>query len=200
MKDLTLPAWEQFLSKFERGVMRPNRYEIEFNLPKGIVSTSGGELIDKRAVFGVIQLQSGQLNAGGRINVKCHTATVPQRTLQSFTIKQNITPFSVPYSAVYDPVTFSFYADANGDTRKFFDIWQRTAINVKSNTTNFYDEYTSDVVMKILDRENIPSYAVRLYGAYPISVGPLELSYASNDAFQTIMTTMSYRYWEEVSL
>lgn len=191
-------AWFSFLSHFQRGVMKPNLYEIRFNLPAGvqkpIVSVEQGVSGSALRTFNSV------LNGNGGINVKCHTATFPQRTLQSFEIKQNTTPFRVPYSAIYDPVTFSFYSDSTGDTRRYFDSWQRTVCNVRSNTMNFYNEYTADVDMLIHDDAGNTTYGVRLFEAWPLSVGPLDVSYSQVDNYQTIVTTMAYRRWVELDL
>lgn len=173
----------QFLSHFKGGMMKPNRYVVEFHLPPGVSSS-----------------EERRLNGGGGINIKCHTAMFPQRTLQTSELKQNTNPYRVPFGVMYDPVTFSFYSDASGDTRSYFDMWQQAAIHLTSHTLNFYKEYVSDISMWILDEAGRKRYGVKLIEAYPISVGAMDVSYSQANNFQTVICTMSYKRWEEIDL
>lgn len=191
--------WQDFLSHFSKGVMKPNLYEVVFNLPPGVnVNTS--PVVETGIGSGTMARIQSMMNSVGSINVKCHTATFPQRTMQTFEIKQNTTPFRAPFSAVYDPVTFSFYSNASGDTRTYFDIWQRAVFNVRSNTMNFYKEFTSDIELYVHNDAGKRTYGVKLFEAWPLSVGPLDVSYSQVDNYQSVVTTMAYRRWEQLVL
>ena len=191
---------EQFLAHFSKGILKPNRYVVDFFLPRGIAATVDPKLkVNQKSTESGIKAADSELNLRGGINIKCHTMTWPQRTLQTYELIQHSSPYRVPYSQMYDPVTFSFYADATADTRRYFDIWQRSAVNIRSNTMNFYDEFTSNVRLSALDDSGKETYAVMLYEAYPLSVGAMEASYSQSNNFQTTIATLTYRYWEEVS-
>lgn len=183
-----------FLSHFRNGIMKPNRYEVEFNLPIGVSQAISG--VNPEVTVAGLMLTQNKYNSKGGVNIKCHTATLPQRTLQTWETMHNASPIRVPYSQVYDPVTFSFYADGNADTRWFFDLWQQAAVNVKTNTMNFYDEYTSNVTITVLNEADKPVYGVTLFDAYPLSVGAMDLSYSQNNNYQTVVATLTYRRWE----
>lgn len=186
----------KFLSHFQRGVMRPNKYLVKFTLPDGVNASS--QFIDQRVRRGNIQREEARYNSVGSINIKCHTALFPQRNLITAERLQNSSAFRVPYSQAYDPVTFSFYADANADTRRYFDLWQNAVINVRSNTLNFYNEFTSNVEMWNLDESGTPTYGVRLEEAFPIAIGAVDVSYSNSGTFQTIISTLQYRRWAEI--
>lgn len=186
----------KFLSHFQRGLMRPNKYLIKFNLPGGV--DAANTFVDERARKGRIQLEEAHYNSIGSINIKCHTANFPQRNLMTAERLQNSSAFRVPYSQAYDPVTFSFYSDADGDVRRYFDLWQNTVINVRSNTLNFYNEFTSGIEMWSLNEAEQPTYGVRLEEAYPIAVGSVDISYGNINAYQTITTTIQFRRWVEI--
>lgn len=188
----------QFLNHFNKGMMKPNRYMIEFNLPAGVGDTDDWEMIGDFASDSSMRTEQMRLNRTGGVNIKCHTAMFPQRTIQTTELKQNTNPYRVPHSAIYDPVTFSFYADAEGDTRHFFDVWQQAAINIRNHTLNFYREFVSDVKMYSLDESGRPRYGIKLIEAYPLSVGAMDISYAQANNFQNVVCTLTYRYWEEI--
>jgi len=186
-------VWE-FLSYFKRGVGRSNRYRVEFVLPRGIPADTVGA--NGEAKEGTIQQMHSRFNSGrGGVNIKCHTATFPQRSMLTVGLNQNSAEFRVPYSATYDPVTFSFYADSEMDTRDYFEIWQSSVCNFSNNTMNFLDEYTSDVKIIAMDQAGRDTYGVTLFEAWPLNIGTIDMSYSAQDAYQTTIVTMSYKSW-----
>lgn len=189
----------QFLTHFNKGMMKPNRYVIEFNLPQGIDRASPSlSKMSQPAAEDRLRQMSSSYNGRGGINIKCHTAMFPQRTIQTSELKQNTNPYRVPHSVIYDPVTFSFYADATGDTRRFFDTWQSAAVNIENHTLNFYDEFVTPVTISAMDEAGRKTYSVRLFEAYPLSVGAMDISYAQANNFQNVVCTLAYRYWKEI--
>lgn len=195
---MTISVYSQFLSHFKNGVMKPNRYEVEFNLPQGVSGTAID--LSKRDVREAnIRKIENSLNGVGGINIKCHTAMYPQRSLSTTERLQNSAPFRTPYSSNYDPITFSFYADGTGDTRRYFDLWQNTVINVKTNTLNFYDEYVSDLRIWTLNEAGVRTYGVVCREAYPLAIGAVDISYSNQNNFQNIVATFTYRRWEELN-
>lgn len=167
-----------------------------FNLPQGVGGSS--EFVNSKSRRGQISAWEKQLNAEGSINIKCHTAIFPQRTLSTSERLQNSAPFRTPYSANYDPITFSFYADGDGDTRRYLDIWQNAVINVRSNTLNFYDEFVSDITIWNLNEAGKRTYGVKCFEAYPLAVGAMDISYSNMNNFQNVVGTFQYRRWEEI--
>jgi len=189
-------GYQFFLSQFgDRGISKPNKYRVEFNLPRGVNLPQGDISVNDDARAANIGRMEAYFNTGGMINVKCHTMTFPQRSLLTMEHKQNSAPFRTPYSATYDPVTFSFYADGHLDTRDYFEVWQSAVINLGSNTMNFYDEYVSDVNMVMLDEYGHDAYAVSLFECYPLNIGIVDASYSSENTFTTCTVTMAFKSW-----
>ena len=184
----------RFLSHFKKGFAKSSRYRIEFNLPKG----AGGANVNDVNQFS----RSGQIfamdklyNRNGSINIKAHTLTFPQRALSTFELKHNSAPFKVPYTSSYDPVTVSFYNDGDMDVRRYFDIWQGAIMNFSNNTTNFYNEYVSDIKMYIQNDEGDDVYGVLLVEAFPLGISILDMSYSSTNQMLPSSVTFSYKYW-----
>ncbi len=182
-----------FLSKFKNDVFRGNRFLIEFNLPAGIDPATIGA--NRNAFSGNIQRIDNALNSNGRVSLKCHTATYPQRSLLTSELNQNSAAWRVPYSASYDPITFSFYADGHLDTRRYFELWQSAACNFSNNTMNFLSEYCVDIQMHVLDRQGNKQYGITLVEAWPMNVGSFDVTYSSQNVAQTITVTMAYKQW-----
>lgn len=191
-------AIDTFLSYFTQGVSRPNRFRVECVLPRGISADAlrvGG---NQESVAGSIMGMERYFNQGGAVNIKCHTATFPQRNLMVQEIRQNSAPFRAPYSASYDPITFSFYANGNLDTRDYFEVWQSAVVNLGTNTMNFYDEYTSDMSLVMMNEYGHDTYSVKLYEAWPLNVGLIDVSYSQQNALTNVVVTMSYKSWAPI--
>lgn len=185
-----------FLAAFQRGVARPNRYRVEFQLPSGVVLSGDSTQVNSDAQNGSIQRLQSFFNSNGDINIKCEHATFPQRSMMTYEHKQNSAPFRLPYSSTYDPVTFSFYANSNLDTRDYFDVWQSAVVNLDTNTMNFYDEYVSDVKIVQMDIEGNDTYFATLLEAWPLDVGSIEVGYGQFDTVTLTTVTMAYKYWK----
>ena len=185
----------KFLSHFKSGIASPARYRVQFNLPKGIPNISGSAW---ESTEGNIRRWQAELNGAEKINVFCHTCTMPQRSLMTYEHKQLNAPYKVPYSQSYDPVSFVFYGDGDLSARRYFEIWQNAVVNIQSNTMNFYSEYVSDVIIEQLDTEGNPTYGVQLIEAYPMSVTAIDYSYSNQNTMQNIAIVMTYKYWKNL--
>ena len=185
----------KFLSHFKSGIASPARYRVRFNLPKGIPNISGSAW---ESTEGNIRRWQADLNGTEKINVFCHTCTMPQRSLMTYEHKQLNAPYKVPYSQSYDPVSFVFYGDGDLSARRYFEIWQNAVVNIQSNTMNFYSEYVSDVIIEQLNTEGNPTYGVQLIEAYPMSVTAMDYSYSNQNTIQNIAIVLTYKYWKNL--
>lgn len=196
-KDQGGEIWD-FLSHFKSGIMKNNRYRIEFNLPKGVSGANVND-VNQFARTGAIQTAEALYNRNNSIAIKAHTVTFPQRAFQTFELKQNSAPFRIPLTTAYDPITFSFYSDAKMDVRNYFDLWQSAIINYSNNTCNFYNEYVSDIKMYIQNDHNEDVYGIRLIDCWVMGQSIIDASYSSSNQFMNIAVTFSYKYWLPLS-
>lgn len=194
MKDVSI---DKFISMFKAGYASANRYEVEFYLPKGIGATHGINVEDKARSGNIHQVQT-QYNGNQKVNILCHTASMPQRSLLTYTHRQLNAPINVPYSQEYQPVSFIFYGDGNMEVREYFDIWQQAVVNIRSNTLNFMSEYVADVIIHQLDKSGNRTYSVRLYEAYPSMVSALDYSSTNTNQIQNVSIVLMYKYWSQI--
>ena len=178
----------------QKGYARANRFEVEFTLPSGI--SGSGVFTNTKSESGSIRGVQSELNNSGQMNILCHTCTLPSRELQSAELKQYGPPHRMPLTSAYMPVSFSFYSPSDLSVRRYFETWQTAAVNISSNTMNFYNEYTADIRIKVLDIEDGCDYYVDLYEAWPSSVSQIDYSYSNTDTAQSIMVIMQYKYWQ----
>lgn len=188
-----------FLANFKTGVMKTSRFRAEFKLPTGVIGSTGVYSVNRNAVAGRMASQESGFNREGSINIKCHMATFPQRSLQTFDFRSNSVPFRIPYATSYDPITLSFYADGNMDTREYFELWQSSVMNFGNNTLNFYNEYVSDVKLFLQNERETDTYGIMLYECYPMNIGMFDVSYAASSSVLNIVVTLAYKSWLPLS-
>ena len=185
---------DKFLSELRAGIAMPNKYRIEFNLPKGLPALPSSNF---ESMTATIRSNQRKYNGTGAVNIMCHSALLPERMLQTFEHKQMAMPYRVPYTQIYNPMTFVFYADSRLNTRRYFEIWQNSVVNVNDNTMNFYSEYTSDMKIYTLDKEGNDAYGIKCLEVYPLTIAASDLAYGNNSA-QNVSVTFSYKYWTNV--
>ena len=189
-RDSNADIWS-FLSAFENGVAKPTKFRLEMTLPKG----ARGNMVNSKSRIGNIRGVERNLNIKDSVSLKCHTMSIPRRGFSTFEVTQNNIRFKMPYGITYEPVTFSFYADATLDSVKYFEVWQAAVMNYSDNTMNFFDEYTSDINMYIIDDEGRDVYGVKLIQAYPTNLAPVELAYGNVNNLLNVNVTFNYRYF-----
>ena len=181
----------QFIGAFNNGVAKPSKYRMEITLPKGATGTD----VNINSTPLKIRAIDKSLNIKDSIAIKCHTMSIPRRGFDTFEVKHNNIRFKVPYGVTYEPVTFTFYADSTLDTLKYFETWQATAMNYSNNTMNFFDEYTSDINLYIINEEGKDVYGVKLIQAYPSNISQIELAYGNVDNLLNISVTFNFMYF-----
>lgn len=188
-----------FLSHFKNGIMKSNRFRIEFSLPKGVSGSTGMHAVNSNARASAIRSVENGFNGNGSINIKCHTAQFPQRAINTLDFRSNSVNFKVPYMTSYDPISLSFYANGNLDSREYFELWQSCVMNFGNNTSNFYNEYVSDVKLYIQNEHGQDTYGIILYECFPIAISTFDMSYAMSNTALNVMIILSYKSWLPMS-
>lgn len=133
----------------------------------------------------------------GSIGILCYGCTLPQRSLKTYDLNQRGVPYRIPFSQEYSPVTFSFYATPEYNTRLFFEDWQHKVIaSYAMNVMGTYNRFVKEVKIQALGRAGDITYGVKLFEAYPLTIGDSDLNYGTNNTYQTVSVTLSYKYWK----
>lgn len=188
-----------YMSNFKNGVMKSSRFRAEFTLPRGVSGGGSTHAVNTRALSNNIKAAEQGYNKTGAINLKCNLATFPERTLQTIDFKSNSVNFKMPWSTSYNPISLSFYADGNLDTREYFELWQSCVMNFGNNTMNFYNEYVSDVKLYLQNDSGADAYGIILYEAYPMSISLMDISYGNSSTVLNIMISLSFKSWLPLS-
>ena len=79
------------------------------------------------------------------------------------------------------------------------ELWQSAVMNFGNNTINFYSEYISDVKLYVQNESGADVYGIILYECFPISIGMLDMSYASTNMPLNIQIMLSFKSWIPMS-
>lgn len=99
-----------------------------------------------------------------------------------------------PYERLYEDVNMSFYVDTAMTVKLLFDNWMTYIQDPGTRNFNYYDDYTADIVIEIQDVKNQSRYAVKLFEAYPKSIGAIQLDHANKDIMK-LSVNFAYKYY-----
>jgi hypothetical protein len=101
----------------------------------------------------------------------------------------------VPYEKLYGDLQMSFYVDNNLAVKGLFDDWMNLIQSPNSRTFEYYDNYVTTMQIEVEDIANRIRHRTYVYEAYPKTVAPIQMDYASKDVMK-MQVTMQYKYWK----
>lgn len=101
----------------------------------------------------------------------------------------------VAYEKLYGDLQMSFYVDNNMSVKKIFDDWMNIIQNPTSRNFEYYDNYVTDMQIEVQDTANRTRHRTYIYEAYPKTIAPIQLDYASKDVMK-LQVAMQYKYWK----
>ena len=159
------------------GLMRNTRFSVWFSLPtifadKGL---PGAESIRKILLF-------------------CEAANLPGITL-STTQARTFGEFrEMPYEKLFQNTVLSFYVDNSMKIKEMFDAWILNIQDPNNRSFSYYNDYVTDLTIKVGDVSNKSRYAVTLRECYPQAISPIQMSLAGRDVIK-LDVTFVYRNW-----
>jgi len=99
-----------------------------------------------------------------------------------------------PYERLFEDVNMSFYVDTSMTVKTFFDDWMTSIQDPGTRNFNYYDNYTADIIIEVQDLKNNSRYGVKLYEAFPKSVGAIQMDYAGKDVMK-MSVNFAYKYY-----
>jgi hypothetical protein len=99
-----------------------------------------------------------------------------------------------PYERLYEDINMSFYVDTDMSVKLFFDYWMNQIQDPVTRNFNYYENYTSDVVLEIQDIKNNTRYNMKLFEAFPKSIGAIQMDYNSKDIMK-LSVNFAYKYY-----
>ena len=187
-----MPGLARFLEGGAFGVL--NDILSEFH-------SSEGYAIPNR--FEVLIMRPGSSASESRqVSMRCESINLPGRNLNSATDSNIYGPTREIVNGVTyaEDITMTFQAGSGLEERVFFEEWQALAFDERSWNVGYYNDYVSTVEIYLMDRQDQRRYGIKLIEAFPKTIGPTELSHASNNEIIKIPVSFSFRYWETLDV
>jgi hypothetical protein len=160
------PSLDEFISEVKRsGMANANRYFVEI---------AGAEKT---------------------VGLFCENAQLPGTQILSTPARTFGEVREVPYELQFDPINLSFYVDNNWMVKKFFDDWRTKIFNWQTRTSGYYDKYVRDVTIYCYNKDNKEAYTVKLYKAFPKTIGSIALDYGNKEV-PKLAVTLQYEWFE----
>ena len=169
------------------GFAQPNRYEIII-IPPAKIGGGGNENIF------INQERQSDLR---KISLRASTVTLPGRNLSTAQESNVYGPDrEIVEGVTYaDDKSMSFQASSGLDERVYFENWQRQAFNEKTWNIGYYKDYTGEIEIYVLDKQDQKRYGIKLWEVFPKTIGATELSYGSIDEIILLPVSFTFRYW-----
>lgn len=162
---------DQFVTAVKtRGIARTNRFDTIIAFPGENQDTSR---------LATLFCESSSLPG---INL----ATVPSRVYGEAR--------ELPYERMFDPVTLTFFVDAEMKVKTAFDKWNMSIINQQTRSVDYYDNYTRPIFIYVRNVDDTTPCVITLHEAYPKTIGSIQLAAESRELMK-VSVTFQYRYW-----
>ena len=140
---------------------------------------------------------SSLINDPRDVGILCESCSLPGRQIMTMDYQSNRQAIKIPYGFMNEDVTFTFLLTHDYYVKKMFDKWSNLVIDANAYRVRYQNEYTTDIVIQQLNKENLPVYGIKLKNAYPITFVSIPLDNTAENSIQKFSVTMTYENFEE---
>jgi len=98
----------------------------------------------------------------------------------------------LPNGYINDDVSMVFHLTEDYFVKRMFDKWTASIMDFERYRLRYQNEFTTDVVIHQLDKNNLPIYGVRLRRAYPTTVSAVGLDNTAESQGQKLNITLTF--------
>jgi len=184
----------------QHGVSRANRFQVTIPLPKLVESALKGaeggsgilpDWLSKTInIAGILAGNPGHSTRA--IQFMCRSTEVPGFQFETTTAKMMGHTTTVANMLDREQISFGFQLSMDAFERKVFDEWKNVVVDEKASTAGYYDDYSVDIQIDMLDLQDQVVYTCYLLGAFPVTVAPVGLNKMSSDMANGFDTVWNY--------
>lgn len=184
----------------KHGLASPNRFEVLIPIPPALQQQSGNtnqsttNFFDNEAVRLIRTFAgSGQVENTRGLAIMCAKAPLPGKTLSTVENRYNSDFQKNPYGIVYDDQEMVFYASGDMVEKNMLDAWMNLIVDPFTHEVSYLRDYTTNITIHQLDKNDRPVYTVILEEAYPYMVNSMDLDNASTNEIQRISVAWNFK-------
>ena len=159
------------------GVAYNNRYEVLINYPTALIQKN--------------------YNSIREISVRCESISVPGRSFSTTPYRFYGPARNMPYETTYSgELSMSVIVSADLRERRFFESWMDSICNPFNYKMNYYDQYTTNMEIRILNKTDTSSQIFLVEEVYPKALGEIQLGYDKDNEIMKQEVTLSFRKYQ----
>lgn len=179
----------------KRGIARNNRFLVLIPPLRAINMFSNplmNSIIDQ-----IAPNFSGNSSLG--IALICSATELPGRTFMTSDKREYPQPIeNVPYMESPGEMTMKFILGRDMFEYFFFQQWANDVIHRNTNLLNYYDEYTTSIIVSQLDENDNVIASVELEKSWPVSVSPVQMAFSNQNQFAELSVTFKFKRWKPI--
>lgn len=185
------------------GFLRNNKFEIEIRFPKALTSVLGG-------LTGVQSTINSQTER--TLKYWCEVGQLPGVSVATHEVRRyGYGPFErKPTTVTFKDINVTILSDGNGNNWDIFQKWiqyihnfdlARAGNNTNTNfgmrvfQTNYKINYATDISIKAYDDVGNVKIHLKLFEAYPIFLGDINLAWGDTNSVMRIPLTFTFYTW-----
>jgi len=167
-----------FKSSFNTELARPHRFDVDIPIPIILIPYN---------------------KTARNLRYRCESAQLPGRTFATADQKTYGPIEKHPYLSTYEDLELTFIVDGDMNQKVFFDAWMNYINPTYTNDFKYKNDYSTAITINQYDMSNKLTYSISAYGAYPISMNQLDLTW-NDDSYHKLAVSFAYTYWQNNSL
>jgi len=150
------------------GLAAPNRFNVMLTPPRGIASD--------------IQ----------EFTILCENASFPGKQILTADYGLLRQTEKIPIGYMNEEVTFTFLLTNQYSMKRIFESWLDKVLDMNRYRVAYKNEYSTDVTIEQLDRDNSAVYKVTLMEAFPITLSAIGFDNAAESSVQKMTVSMAF--------
>ena len=170
---------DRFKAELSDGGARANQFSVTLQFPSWVAA---GDAAGKKSEFLI------------------DAAELPGQTIGVTPVYYRGREVKLSGERQFQPFTFTVLNDSGFSVRKGLEQWMN-GINDRADNTGILSNtgltsYTSDIIIRQLNRNGIVLTSYKLIGAWPSDVGAVALGFDQNDRISTFQVALQYQTFE----
>lgn len=179
-----------FIAQIKKdGLARQNSYTFTFSSPYDVNLREGGSGTENWKLIPNERM----------LELLCSSCSLPGVNIGSAQQRTFGELYEMPNDKMYGALNSTFYVDNHFMVKKLFDQWQELIMDKTSRTFSFYNDYTTNISVKVFDKWGMPHYEMVMYNAWPKSMNDITLANDSSE-FMKLDITWAYRKFETFTI
>ncbi len=183
----------------QHGVTKKNRFRVTIPLPAKVNellvennTTSEATNWAKTGIRTVNVLRGGSAEASRGLQVMCISTQLPGTNITTTEAKHKGHTFKVSTGSEKTDIEFSFILSRDMEEYKALQLWREIIHSESTGKVGYYDDYTVDIQIEVLDEFDNAVHTLILHEGHPILFGVLDFDKTESDNFATCNVTYTY--------